>query len=289
MRTRQSSFSSLRETAVDALYKAASLFGRNRTAMVITLLFVIFDSVSLYMLLNLAFAPSHELAMFAAILSLALCLDVPLGIAGTELKKAKQRLCSWKHAIVTLVIAVLAFLLVFMPFFFFRLDTADQMFDLNDGSGLVNMVEAAEADPEESNDATVSGGILLALMPLVTSISSFLLNFILADPLGDQLFCLEQARARLQNKIVKLQAALAEAGDPDTYAGMLFELEEGRCSAMKEKLRTQRLVLQEVFDVLLMQYMADPDAISRIEEHAKQLLSENRIDRSEVKSAEIAA
>lgn len=289
MRTRQSSFSSLRETAVDALYKAASLFGRNRTAMVITALFVLFDSVSLYMLLNLAFAPSHELAMFATILSLALCLDVPLGVAGTELKKAKQRLCSWKHAILTLVIAVLAFLLVFMPFFFFRLDTADQMFDLNDGSGLVNMAEAAEAEPEESGDATVSGGILLALMPLVTSLSSFLINFITADPLGDQLFCLEQTRARLQNRIVKLQAALAEAGDPDTYSGMLFELEEGRYSAMQEKLRTQRLVLQEVFDVLLMQYMADPDAISRIEEHARKLLRENRIDRSEVKPAEIAA
>lgn len=289
MRTNRTSFSSLRERAVDALYQAASLFGRNRTAMVITVLFVIFDSVSLYMLLNLAFAPSHELAMFATIFSLALCLDVPLGIAGSEVKRAKQRLCSWKHAILTLVIAILAFLLVFMPFFFFRLDTADQMFDLNDGSGLVSMVENTEAEPEESSDATVSGGILLALMPLVTSLSSFLINFILADPLGDQLFCLEQTRARLQNKIVKLQSALAEAGDPDTYAGMLFELEEGRYAAMKEKLSTQRLVLKQVFDVLLMQYLAEPEAISRIEDHAQKLLGENRIDRSEVKPAEIAA
>lgn len=38
-----------------------------------------------------------------------------------------------------------------------------------------------------------------------------------------------------------------------------------------------------------MQYLAEPEAISRIEEHAQKLLGENRIDRSEVKPAEIAA
>ena len=284
-------FSSFREKIVDANYKVASFFGRNRTAAIITILFVVFDAVSLYMLLNLVFPPTAELAMYSTIFSLALCLDVPLGLAGTEVKKAMQKLVSWKYAIRILAIASVGFLLVFAPFAMFRMETRDLSFQMESGTGLVSMVgdvseESAEPEQEE-DDVTLSGGLLLSLMPLVTSISSFLINLLFADPLGDRLFDLDKQKARIENMRLKLRAAIAEAGNPDQYEKKMFDLEAGRYDAMNQKLNTQRVVLKEVFDLIMMEYLANPESISNIEDHAQKTLQKHQLDRSLVKNNRI--
>ena len=132
------------------LNKSDSIYASSLVANIATVLFVLIDFICLYTVWNTVQTESSLMIALIAI-GCAVCLDVPLAIAGNALKSCHQKIKDKSSTMIVLVLAVATFLITFIFAFWFRVETKDLTFDVSSGSTLTNTL--AETMTTETNDS----------------------------------------------------------------------------------------------------------------------------------------
>lgn len=267
-----------------AIHKSESLFGRNPRSMLIALLFTIADAVTLFVLWAEFLAEQSGLFIGILVGVMAICLDIPMSIAGSMIKACTQKLVGMKETVIITALALVAFLIVFIPNGYFRMNTRDQL--VSSGDGLEGMTyteeettETTTAEEEAEDDTLKPAGWLMVLLPLSTSICSFVCGYQLSDPLDEKLSVLDEQIVDHENYITEMDAELAELGDDQAaYAEQKRQAEQKSLASFEETIESQGALVKQIVRVLFMEAMNDPDAISRIEENARALLEKNGVD-----------
>lgn len=225
----------------------------------------------------------------------AMALDFPLALAAIAIKKCHQGLISKKEKTMVLIPALLAFALAFSCNFAFRVTTRDNSFEISSASNLTNTAAITEAgsktqtasdhteaahEIETGNGseaaAVLFAGIYSGIIPLLTSISSFVISYFSCTPLEDKLARLERERVGLQSHIDEVQGALSEtrsseelctglaARENDLFQEFLGQLDANACSA------------KQLVRILLMEKLKTPEDITALSESSQKLAADSQ-------------
>lgn len=259
------------------LNKPDSIYASSLIANIATVLFVLIDFICLYTVWNTVQTESSLMIALIAV-GCAVCLDVPLAIAGNALKSHHQKIRNKSSTMIVMVLAIATFLLTFIFAFWFRLETKDLTFDVSSGSTLTNTL--AETTVVEANDsnAVIVAALFNAVVPLCTSIASFVISYFAANPLGERISRYDTAIITLDSNITELEQALQEAETIDEHDRLLRENEAISKEVYIATCKARGLSLKQYALVEIMKILKNPDDISRLVEIGKQLNESAGID-----------
>ena len=268
---------STREKRFRNINKADTIYGSSILAGLTVLTCVAIDFYIHYVKWNLVQMESPIFVCMAA-LACAVALDVPLAIGGVVLKRYHQGLCSKKENILVMGLAIAVFLVAFACSFGFTLVTRDVVFTMGTGGTITNTVTASA----QTNEAEAEHiGILVAaiynsVLPLLTSLASFLVSYFSYNPLNQKIMKYKKEKIGIQNNMMEAEMAIAEADDQ--FIERLIAREHDKYEEMKQRLQAENAYLKELAYTIMTEKMTTPQENDNIGRNGREVLEAYRAE-----------
>lgn len=231
-----------------------------------TFLFVVIDFICLYTVWNTVQTESAYLVRLLA-LGCAVCLDVPMAIAAIALKKKHQGLMSKKSADIIVYASITTFAITFVFALCFRMVTKDLTFDINSGSTMQNTLSTTNSNiSSEGSNAVVVAALFSGVIPLCTSIASFVISYFGIDPIKRKLKFLYAQRIQLQTHDMDLDKVLREATEAISYRNFLINREKQLFLQYIDECLIAGAILKNATRQAIMEKVSSPDDLNVITE-----------------------
>lgn len=264
-------------TRVTALKRVSSpgiIYAKKWVSVFATALFVAADAVCLYSTLN-SLSVSNPFMIILITAVSAFVLDVPMAYAGWKYKSYQQGLESKHNAFLVMILAVVSFIVTLIFYFALRIVTRDLVFDVGASSTLTNSVSQIEQQTDTSASRTILiAAIFNGIIPLVTSLASFLVTFATTNELDDKINKIKTSKIRKQSNIIDLNVALTEAGKKKEHCKKLMSREKDMYDAHQSQIDMQIANNKQLARIIIMQKLNDPQAINDISESAREINQE---------------
>lgn len=272
--------SNKRAKLIDKINKPDSIYASEALGNVLTLLFVGIDLACLYSVWN-SIQTENPIMIVLIAVGCAVCLDVPLAIAAHAFAAYKQGISNKSKAYTILIISVVLFVIAFVFALVFRVINKD-VFDTSSTTGLVNtmnsnadIVEQRESDTPKIMIAALFTGVL----PLLTSLASFVVNYFSARPLDKKIAQLKKSKIAYESIVAEYEAVLDESETAEEHCSELMAREKDIFEAEKQKVYTEsEIAKQNVRLEIMKKIQASPEAITQITEESKKLINKNDYD-----------
>ena len=251
------------------LNKSDTIYASSLVANIATGLFVLIDFICLYTVWNTVQTESSMMIALIAV-GCAVCLDVPLAIAGNALKSHHQKLKNKSSTMIVIALAITTFLLTFIFAFWFRVETKDLTFDISSGSTLTNTLAETTTETKDSN-AVVVAALFNAIIPLATSISSFCISYFAANPLEVKIARLDKAIITLDSNLAEIEQVCQEAEGIQNYKQYLLAREEDMYQQFCESSEAQGIVRKQAVRFVIMEMLGTPDDITVLTESGEEV------------------
>lgn len=259
-----------RAKRVEEFNKPDDIYAKKWISVMFVIVFLCIDFFCLKSLWNSVQTENMEFVMCLA-LACALSLDVPLAIAACSLKKYNQGLCGKKEKNMIMILSIALFAITFVFNFGFRIFTKDLTFS-TESSSLVVDTQAAEIAESGTDTITILfAALYCGVIPLLTSICSFLISYWGYDPLGQRKKRLEKGRISLQANIHEAEKALAETSGAKQYCNELITREEDLYQEFMNQLDADALALKQMVRVLIMKKLGTPEYVSAMSKEGAKL------------------
>lgn len=245
------------------LNKPGTIYGKEITGAIAVLIFILTDAFCVFSKWNL-FSVSNIEYLIGVSVSTAIAMDLPFAMAASALKEYKQGLRPRFDKNVILWGAIIAFTLAFGSMFVFSFVTRDLFFSINDAGGLADASGQAVTDTKLSAKAILYAAANSGLVPLITSVCSFVAGFFAYDPLGKKIAKMEEERIGLQNNLMEIEKAIAEAETKEEFFREMTEREKKLFSDFMEKLEAEGMGMEQAAGVAIMEKMEKEQEVIRI-------------------------
>jgi len=250
-----------RKTRVENLNRPDTVYARMWFSNFAVLIFVCIDLFCLKVVWNLVQTES-PVFVYCLAFACAAALDIPLAIAAVTLKKYMQGLCGKQEKNIILAISVAVFVVAFAFSFGFRFITKDLSFDIGTSSTLTNTLASSQEDAQGSSIAVVFAALFNGIIPLLTSLSSFVLSFFSYDPIKIKLVKLEEEKIALQANILEAEKGLAQTEATDRHCAELVAREEDLFSQFINRLDADGAELKQLVRVILMEKLDSSESVT---------------------------
>jgi hypothetical protein len=263
-----------RAKRVEALNRPDNIYARAWFSNIAVLAFVFIDLFCLKVVWNLV-QTEDPMYVWCVAFACAAALDVPLAIAAIALKRYQQGLCTKAECNIILILSIAVFATAFVFSFAFRVLTRDLSFDVGTGATLTNTL-ASGTETDDSNVSTILFASLFnGVIPLLTSISSFVISYFGCNPVDMKLAALEKERIELQANILEAKRALAETETAAEHCKGLIAREKDLFAAFLDTLNADEKWMKQVVRVVLMKILNSPEEVTAMIESAEELHQEN--------------
>ena len=245
------------------LNKPGTIYGKEITGAIAVLIFILTDAFCVFSKWNL-FSVSNIEYLIGVSVSTAIAMDLPFAMAASALKEYKQGLRPRFEKNVILWGAIIAFTLAFGSMFVFSFVTRDLFFSINDAGGLADASGQTVTDTKLSAKAILYAAANSGLVPLITSVCSFVAGFFAYDPLGKKIAKMEEERIGLQNNLMEIEKAIAEAETKEEFFREMTEREKKLFSDFMEKLEAEGMGMEQAAGVAIMEKMEKEQEVIRI-------------------------
>lgn len=268
-----------RSGRIDALCRPDNIYAKTWLVNLLVFACVCVDLYCIKVLWNLVMEEDYIFVWMSAA-ACAVALDVPLAIAGNQVKRCQQGMCSRAERNAVLILAVAIFAVAFIGSFLFRIDTRELTYSVGTAGNLVNTMSAGSAAPgaESGGSSVLVAAVYGGIIPLLTSLVSFVVSYLAYDPLGIRLQRLEKERVGLQSNILEAEKALAEAETAEEYCRSLIARENDLFRIFMSRLDADALELKQVARVLIMEKQKTPDELTAVSREAAELMQEHPVD-----------
>lgn len=263
------------------LNKADNIYASKWFGNIAVALFCFIDFWCMQTIWNLVSKPENFIFIYAVAIGCAVALDVPLAIAGHSLKAYHQGLKSKNENAIILILSISVFLIAFICSFMFRVETKDLSYQLQ-SSNLVNTLGAAETPAPEATQ-TAGQTILIAsifngIIPLLTSISSFVISYFAYSPLKEKIMRLERRLISLDSNIIEAKTAIAQAETAEEYCNTLLMKEEDLYMEHIDRINAEGECIKQTAKLVIMEKLGDADSVSAVTQSAKAEVSKNNVN-----------
>ena len=255
---------------VGQLNKSDSIYASSLVANFVTFLMVIIDYTCLKSVWNVVQTESSIMIALIAI-GCSVCLDIPLAIAGNALKSHHQKLKDKSSTMIVMVLAIATFLITFVFAFGFRVVTKDLTFDISSGSTLTNTLAETMTTETDDSNAVVVAALFNAIVPLCTSIASFVISYFAANPLGLKIARLDKAIITLDSNLAEIEQVCQEAESIQNYKQYLLAREEDMYQQFCESSEAQGVVRKQAVRFVIMEMLGTPDDITVLTESGDEV------------------
>lgn len=255
---------------VGQLNKSESIYASSWVANIATVLFVLIDFICLYTVWNTVQTESSVMIALIAV-GCAVCLDLPLAIAGNALKSHHQKLKDKSSTIIVMVLAIATFLITFVLAFWFRVETKDLTFDISSSSTMTNTLAETTVEETNGSNAVIVAALFNAIVPLCTSIASFVVSYFAANPLGLKIARLDKAIVTLDSNLAEIEQVCQEAEGIQTYKQYLLAREEDMYQQFCESSEAQGVVRKQAVRLVIMEMLGTPDDITVLTESGEEI------------------
>lgn len=255
------------------LHKPLSFYEYNIVGYIATLIFVAIDFVCLYTVWNTVQTESSTLVRLLAV-GCAICLDVPMAIAALALKRYFQKLLNKKQAMIIAIASVSVFFIAFVFSLCFRVVTKDLTFEVGGASTMTNSVSGAVFVNDESKNTILIAALFNGVIPLCTSIASFVITFFASDPLKEILFKLERKHISLISRKTEVAIVLEEAKRVKKYVRFLLGRENDMFNQYKDECFSQGNMEKQATGIAIIEQLSTPDDVTIVTERRAKLNTE---------------
>lgn len=252
------------------LARADNIFSNSYIGFILTMIFVCVDSFCCYSCWNAAQTQSITMNILMTV-GCALTLDVPPMLCAYALVKYKQGMLSKSKAKVITIGTIAVVSLVICGYFAFRIVTKDLIFDNAASGGITNAAVQGTDSTAQNSNSNLFPAIYSGIIPLATSITSFIATYLTASPLKDRIHKLRKAKITTEANMADLNMAIAEAEDVTSYSDYLIAREDDLYAHFLDELEAQKIVLKEIARIVIMEKLSNPDAISELTESGHTL------------------
>lgn len=191
--------------------------------------------------------------VYCCAIACAAALDVPLAICALAVRKYEDGLISAKKKNMTAIISVSVFLIAFFFSFVFAIYTRDLTFSIDTNAGMTNTVEdgvetgqPGTQEEEKDEDAVIMVAALFnAVIPLLTSLSSYVISYWAAEPLKKELLKHEKAKIEIEEHLMECERALKQAGEPGEFTRTQIAREKDLYDSFMSQIDMDCLVLMQ--------------------------------------------
>ncbi len=210
---------------------------------------------------------------FSIALACAVALDVPLAVAAEALKKYHHRMLNFNEMMFTVIPAVAIFMIAFFFSFGMRMVTGANSFGDSASVTLIDSSGAAVVATDSESDSLIVrwASLFSGVVPLLTSIASYVVSYFSAAPLNNKLRLLQAEKVGLDNNIIELDVAVSQAEDSVTHCERLLAREEDLYRSFLSKLDAEERALKERYRNILKEKVGTAEAITVITESSAEL------------------
>lgn len=230
-------------------------------------LFVLTDFVCLYSVWNIVQTESAWMVRLIA-LGCAVCLDVPMAITGLVMKRYSQGFVKKSTVCIIAAASIATFLITFAFSLWFRLETRELTFDIG-GSGFMVNALSNTAEDHSGNKAVVVAALFNGVVPLCTSITSFVMTYFASNPLKEKQLKLKKERIAIESRLADITKILAEAECVQEYKAFLLAREEDLFHQFCSECRVVGEIRKQATGLAIVERLTDPDDITRVTESRK--------------------
>lgn len=240
--------------------------------MIATVFFIVADFVPLYLKWTAVQTDNWYFVALLAAVS-AVILDFPMFLAGKKIKEYQDHLVGKDKMLLSVVLAVTAFLVAYVPFFIFSIATKHATFEeaLPIGSSTIMSFDSM-GTTGESNSLSVSiAAVFSAVLPLGTSISSLVCGITTYSPAKDKLERLEEARllaCEQRSTLIWGKAQLSERKN------ILIKREKDLLENHINEIKAQEQIRIQAYEEALEETL-DADGILHVTENAFSYLDDS--------------
>lgn len=179
----------------------------------------------------------------------------------------------------TVILSVAVFMIAFTFSFCFRVLTRELSFTIGtEGTMTDTVATVMEAETDANDPSVLFAALFNGVVPLLTSISSYVISFFSYDPISAKLVKLEQERIGLQANILEAEKALAEAGTSEEHCKGLMAREEDLYREFLQQLDNDALEMKQTVRVLLMQKLGSAEDITAMSKSGEGLNGSGEIE-----------
>ncbi len=245
------------------LARADNIYSSSYIGFILTLVCFAIDSFCCYSCWNAAQTQSVTMNILMTV-GCALTLDIPPMFCAYALTMYKQGMLPKSKAKVITIGTIAVVSLVICGYFAFRIVTKDLIFDGASSGGITNAVAQGNESTTQNSNSNLFPAIYSGILPLATSITSFIVTYLTASPLKDRLHKLRKAKITTEANIADLNMAIAEAEDINSYSDYLIAREDDLYAHFLDELEAQKIVLKQIARVVIMEKLSNPDAVSEL-------------------------
>lgn len=181
---------------------------------------------------------------FVTLLALvsAVILDFPMYIAGRKIREFKDKLTSRKEMLIIILLAITAFLVVYIPYVVFSLYTKNATFQealpLDASTISFGNTKSSATNPQSVSAAA----IFMIVLPCGTSISSMIFGLTTYHPLEERIYKKKKLKLFAQEHRCILKQALVEVDSHSEKMPMLVAREQDLYSNHLDTLRAREQI-----------------------------------------------
>ena len=137
---------------------------------------------------------------------------------------------------------------------------------------MTNTLETAVTNQNAEEPSVIVAAAFNGIIPLLTSISSYVISYFGYDPLGMKIAKLETERVRLQSNILEAERALAQAETSEEYCRSLLARENDMYHIFQERLMADGMELKQLVRILIMEKQKTPEEVTEIVRNGEELI-----------------
>lgn len=255
--------------------KSESIYDSLLISYLATALFVIID----YFCLNSTWTTVDNGSSSSTMITLlslgcAVILDLPMAIAGLVAKMASEKMCKKRDAKLVIALAITCFALVFIAQIFFRYVTRGDTF----GATSSTLLEADEVSSNLSDTKVVTAALFAGIIPICTSIASFVITYFSSHPLKNKVFRIKKKIISVEANIIELKQCITEAGNACEHLKFLLAHETDAYNTFVDKVKSEGALRKQEVRNAIFERLSDPQQIAIIE-NTSSFVNEDVIDK----------
>lgn len=266
-----------RAERVNKIYKPDNIYASKMISSLAVLAFIVIDFYCLKVIWNMVQIESPMYVFFVS-LGCAAALDLPLAVAAVALKKAHHNVMSRKEAMIITVLSITTFLIAFVFSLMFRIVTRELSFDVGSTSTLVGTIGEITTQSGDNSGIVLFSALFNGVLPLLTSLASFIVSYFATDPITDKLKTLKTEKIKLQSNIIEADAAIAESESAEEHCKALLAREKDLLTKFLNQVDGENMQLKQLARQVLMEKLGKPDEILSLTESSEKLSGIKKVE-----------
>lgn len=216
-----------------------------------------------------SFLEDYEIYQWLGTAGLLIGFDVAPVYMGIACSRYAQKIGRAKNGLI-MALCGIAFFLAFTASLYLRSCTYQLVIPVSAENAVTSLMDKGVQLEEAVNPQAKPYAIFAGILPLVTSIVSFAISYLVSDPAKERMLRVHRERLALEDESRKLSSVLNIYENDRDYEVRLLEEDNAKLAAMEDRIREMSLYWADYVRERLKEHIGDPAATNELSKGSRE-------------------